>query len=177
LGPQYALAGQLLWLSMLILGPLSVNVILGSWLLAGRRYHYAAFSSSIALLALLLASAALIPWLGPIGVFLAAALGHIAGALTRLMTLLAEQPRIFRNQTRNAFVIAVATGLGYALWQNVGLPPLGGAVLAFALLIVAALRWATTANERDLLLKALARASPLAASAKRVMGADDRQAP
>jgi O-antigen/teichoic acid export membrane protein len=156
---------------MLVLGPLSVNVILGSWLLAARRYRYAAFSSSIALVALVLSSAALIPWLGPIGVFISAALGHVAGALTRLIALLSEHPGIVDKRTRSAFVIAIATALGYSLWHILGWPPLGGAFLALALLLAASLRWALTADERDLLFRSLAQAARLARPAKRAMDA------
>jgi O-antigen/teichoic acid export membrane protein len=177
LGSQYAVAGQLLWLSMLVLWPLSVNVILGSWLLAARRYRFAAFSSSIALLVLLLSSTALIPWLGPTGVFIAAALGQVAGALTRLIALLAEQPGIFDHRTRDAFVIAVASALGYALWHLVGWPPLAGAVLALALLVAASLRRALTADERGLLFQSLAKTARLARPAKRAMDAEGRHSP
>jgi len=151
MGTQYALAGELLWLPMLMLAPLTLYFSSGTWLFAGRRYTYAAVSGCLAVLVLALSAQVLIPWLGPAGVFLAAATGHLSGTLARFIPLLITGTAAFGVQTRNAFLAATAAVGGYGLWAWAGWPVLPGCVLCLGLLSLATFRWCLKPGEQQFL--------------------------
>lgn len=151
LGADYALAGELLWLSLLVVAPLALSVTAGAWLLAGRRYRYSAFCGGMAMLTLLTSAFVLIPRLGPAGVFLSAAMAHLVGALAKLLPMLKAHPSAFSPETRNALVIATATSLGYAMATWLGWPPLMSCFVALGILSITALRWSVSPAERAFL--------------------------
>jgi O-antigen/teichoic acid export membrane protein len=151
-GPQYTQAGDLLWLSMLITGPLALFLGTGSWLLAGRRYIYLAASGAAALFALILSTQLLVPFLGPASVFLATAVGFTIGTLARLIPILRTHPGVFDKHTLSACLTATATASGYVIWTWVGFPSLPGAVLAVSLLTIATLRFGLKSRERWMLM-------------------------
>jgi O-antigen/teichoic acid export membrane protein len=155
LGEDYALAGELLWLSMLMTGPVVVFVAAGSWLLAARHYRFSAFSAGIAVLVLLVASLILIPELGPPGVFVAAAVALLVGATIRLLPLLRTAPQSFGVQTRNAFAVAAAASIAYGVWIWLDWPRLAGALVILLLLGMAAFLWCLKPNERRSILIAV----------------------
>jgi hypothetical protein len=142
---------------MLMLGPFGLFISAGSWLLAGRRYRYAAFSAAVGLLTLFVAAWALIPALGPAGVFLSAAAAQFIAAMTRLIPLLRTEPQAFGIPTRNAFAVATAAAALYGTWAWAGWPVIPGCLLALGVLALGAFRWCLRQPERQLVLAVLTR--------------------